>query len=365
MAIGARYRRSGRGALFLGGILAAALVWSTRGPGSTSGAETRIDRGAEVAVVDAGPLEIRIHLSHTAQLFHVVDQLSGWSEFCHAQYRREMAPLEAAEEAALKRYREVRLRHPWNSGLEELFYTSADLAEAVDSGVGAGIMTAQDGETIRVALERLEPRVASLIREESARLEWFRDRIAARDRRLAEVSVALARWFQVPRLEVDAFLIANPSAESFGGGFHGGRLAIEVPGQVDPLPMFLHELLHAFLARQRDAVERILERSDVEPGLDFQMLDEGIAHALSPGLYSIDPAADDELARELEELTRDESSSADHRHRVLRFALALRPILARDLESSAATFVEFLPRAIEAWGNVVADWHRPNAEASR
>ncbi len=40
------------------------------------------------AIVDAGPLTLDVRVSRTATLFHVVDQLSLWSPFCHAQYRR-------------------------------------------------------------------------------------------------------------------------------------------------------------------------------------------------------------------------------------------------------------------------------------
>jgi hypothetical protein len=34
----------------------------------------------------AGVLTLEIHASRTAHLFHVVDQISQWSEFCHHQY---------------------------------------------------------------------------------------------------------------------------------------------------------------------------------------------------------------------------------------------------------------------------------------
>jgi hypothetical protein len=33
----------------------------------------------------AGSLELDVHISETAQLFHVVDQISQWSEFSHSQ----------------------------------------------------------------------------------------------------------------------------------------------------------------------------------------------------------------------------------------------------------------------------------------
>jgi multisubunit Na+/H+ antiporter MnhE subunit len=38
--------------------------------------------------LEAGPLTLDIQVSKTAHLFHVVDQISQWSEFCHRQYSR-------------------------------------------------------------------------------------------------------------------------------------------------------------------------------------------------------------------------------------------------------------------------------------
>ena len=40
-----------------------------------------------VQTIVAGPLTLRVSTSRTAHLFHVVDQLSAWSPFCHRQYR--------------------------------------------------------------------------------------------------------------------------------------------------------------------------------------------------------------------------------------------------------------------------------------
>src|SRR5687767_1473120 len=42
-------------------------------------------------IVEAGPLTCEIHISRTATIFHVVDQLAEWSEYCHRQYGRHFA----------------------------------------------------------------------------------------------------------------------------------------------------------------------------------------------------------------------------------------------------------------------------------
>jgi hypothetical protein len=62
--------------------------------------------------VAAGPLVLRVHVSRTAQVFHVVDQLAAWSEFCHAQYARAVA-LSDDERALLAEHARVRAKLGW------------------------------------------------------------------------------------------------------------------------------------------------------------------------------------------------------------------------------------------------------------
>ena len=47
--------------------------------------ETILAQSVGSEVLEAGPLKLQIYISRTAHLFHVVDQISEWSEFCHQQ----------------------------------------------------------------------------------------------------------------------------------------------------------------------------------------------------------------------------------------------------------------------------------------
>ena len=346
-------------------ILALALVLLGGAWRSQAGEPARAESSpvtrtpTDVTVVDAGPLRLRLYLSHTAQLFHVVDQLSEWSPFCHRQYRRALTPLDEREEESLVRYREVRARHPWGAGLEQAFYTWLPLERAVGQAVATGGLTARDAETVGEVLRRFEPKLGPLVAAEAPRLEWFLRRIQSRRGRLADLSSKLGRWFGVSRLEVDAFLIANPSPDSFGGGFNGGRLTLEVPRAADPLPMLFHELLHAFVDPRRSSLERRLAEAGA-PGLDFETFNEGLAYALSPGIHTADGGGDDELALELEELSRSGATLADYRYRVLRYALALRPLVVAALESETGGFDDFVPGAIFEWRRLTAESAAPN-----
>ena len=84
-------------------------------------------------------------------------------------------------------------------------------------------------------------------------------------------------------------------------------------------------------------------------GLDGQTLNEGIAHALSPGLlHSEGENADPLFRRAAEGLARGESLEKLS-ERYYRYALALRPLLKEALDDESQTWETFLPRAIDAW----------------
>ncbi len=75
----------------------------------------------------AGPLTLEIHVSRTAHLFHVVDQIAAWSEFCHRQYvdwfERQERGLSAEDRELLRQHTAIRKQRGWGGGLEQTFYT--------------------------------------------------------------------------------------------------------------------------------------------------------------------------------------------------------------------------------------------------
>jgi hypothetical protein len=80
--------------------------------------------------LSAGPLTLELTSSESAQQFHIVDQLSQWSQFSHKQYRRALK-LEPDDEAALKAHAELRQRLHYGA-LDQAFYLSASLDEAYE-----------------------------------------------------------------------------------------------------------------------------------------------------------------------------------------------------------------------------------------
>jgi hypothetical protein len=70
-------------------------------------------------VLRLGPLTLDVHVSPTAQRFHLVDQLSAWDNACHGQYRESMQ-LSAQDEEVLKRYAAMRSQRRWGHYREYL-----------------------------------------------------------------------------------------------------------------------------------------------------------------------------------------------------------------------------------------------------
>ncbi len=307
------------------------------------------DEGPRIVV--AGPLTVEVHVSATANLFHVVDQLSGWSPYCHAQYRRAfegpaMGGLSEADRALLSRHAEVRAVRGWGGGLEQAFYTDLPLEQALERGVAAGHLTPEQVEVERAVFAGFRDRVERLVRDQSSTLGRFGERIEADREPLAAFAGRASRFFEGARPVVPVYLIANPSGTDIGGGFNGGRLALEVPTERDAYPSFLHELFHAFTATAgadlRGAAEGVAD-------LDSETLNEGLAYALAPGLrHSGGKSADPLRARVADDFAAGKPLS-DRYARYNRFGLALRPLLREALDDPAQTIKTFLPRAVDAW----------------
>src|SRR5688572_12454679 len=229
--------------------------------------------------IECGPLVLEVRASRTAHLFHVVDQLSAWSEFCHAQYGRAM-PLDDADRAALARHKAIRAVRGWGRGLEQAFYSPAPLDEALAAGVKAGHLAADEAAVEREVFARFADRVDALLRAQSADL---RKSLATLDREsVTRMAKQLGRLFEVERVEIPVYLMASPPPGS-GGGLNGGRMTIELePGQ-DAAPTLVHEATHGFIETKRAALEECVKRTE---GLDYQTLNEGIAYAVMPGLFS-------------------------------------------------------------------------------
>ena len=303
-------------------------------------------RAEEPVVLVVGPVHLEVHVSRTAHLFHVVDQLSGWSPFCHAQYRRAFEAdegLSADDLAALARHAALRKRKGWGQGLEQTFYTPLPLAQALAAGVRAGRLTAAEAEAEGEVLSHFGPRVDAFTSRRRSSVLAFCDRVVAWRERLTADLTPLARLCAVRDLEVPIYLIANPVGSALGGGYNGGRVALEVGETEDTYATLLHELFHALLAPRHEALE---EAARGAPSLDAETVGEGLCYALAPGLVHDGP---DRLARVA---SRDLAAGRrlwDAYVRFNRLGLCVRPMLREALQSEDATLDGLLSRVVDAW----------------
>lgn len=298
--------------------------------------------------VDGGALTLEVRVSETAHLFHVVDQISQWSEFCHGQYVTYFEDLDGGlsqeDRDLLAEHATIRGRHGWGGGLEQTFYTPLALDPALDEGVRQNHLTQADADMERRILERFRPRVEQLMAREAPTLKGLGAELSSNPDRLRGFADEVSRFVDCASLNVPVYLLANPSKHSGGGGYNGGRLTIEVPREYDPYPLLFHELFHAFL-KTRDA--NLTAAAESVPGLNLETLSEGIAYAYSPGLRHA--GSGDPLVTTAAEYLSKESWLTESYPRFNVYGLALRPILKQAFEEPPRTLDAFLPRAIDAW----------------
>lgn len=288
--------------------------------------------------IDCGPLVFEVYVSHTAHLFHVVDQLSAWDNACHGQYRESMA-LSEKDEEMLAAFAEVRKQRRWGQGLEETFYTPLNLERAVSAGRKAGHITRPEAEVIVPVLKYFAPRVEELL---SSREEILLRAFAEIDtERFEEAAKKLARFTGVKKLVVPTFPLASPGPG--GGGMDGGRLRWEIDSADLRFSVLLHEATHGFFMQKNYLLAATVERT---PGMTMTLLGEGFAYAIAPGLYG--DGDGDNLAYNVAKDRENKEAWEDPSYgRQRTYALALRPILAEALVDQ--TLEEFLPRARDVY----------------
>src|SRR6185503_650902 len=135
------------------------------------------------SVCDATPhrisfpkFELLISESKTAQLFHIVDQLSGWDQYTHKQYVRWAAkslPLDDEDKSFLQQHVELRHRYGWGKALEKAFLVDEPLDTAARDAVQHGLLTDAEATEERDILRHFAPRLAPLIQQQTPLMDAF------------------------------------------------------------------------------------------------------------------------------------------------------------------------------------------------
>jgi hypothetical protein len=310
---------------------------------------TPVFAGADDAwAITAGPLTLEIAVSSTANLFHAVDQISQWSEYCHRQYVSYFDSLEgglsAEDREALSQHSAVRKKHGWGGGLEQTFYVATDIETALAKGVKDGMITGAEADIERRVLARFKVRVDRLMSDQSQTLRGFAKAAAERRSELESFAVVLGRFVGCKQMTIPVFIIANPSETVIGGGFNGGKLALEIATRTDSYPTLLHELVHAFIRTKQGVIEAAA-RTAAE--LNSETLSEGLSYAYNPGI--VHAGGSDPLMKTVSDYMFRGSTLKDSYTRFNMYGLALRRLLEPALSDKNQTLETFLPRAVDAW----------------
>ncbi len=310
--------------------------------------KTIIAQANSAYCLDAGPLQLNIYISSTAHLFHVVDQIAQWSEFCHKQYISYFEGLEGGlskiDQDLLAQHQAIRRVHDWGQGLEQTFYTSLDLDSALKLGVKEGHLTKDEAEIERQILTHFKGRIEKLMSEEMPTLYSFKQKLISQRSDIVAFANDMSQFVGSDKLTIPVYLLANPHERNCGGGFNGGQLTLEIARNYDMYPTLLHELFHAFIKTKQEA---IIKAANSAPELNTETLSEGLAYAYNPGI--IHPGDSDQLLATVSNYIAKNSSMKDPYTRFNMYGLALRPLLRESLFKKQQTLEDFLPRATDAW----------------
>jgi hypothetical protein len=292
--------------------------------------------------------------SQTAQVFHVVDELSGWyprADPAYVAWAKKEMPLDDAERAMLEKHAKLRAKRRWG-GLDQAFEVNQPIADAVRSAVDKKLLTAADGDDERALLDHFSERVAPLLASRKTAIDAFEASLASQLPRLLPPLAQLGRFCEITdTIAVRAVLVPSAAAEAGGREGRATRtsIVVEIPTGGDAVPAFLHHLAHAILLHRRGTIALATANSAkcAEP-VDDATLEEGFAYAFAPGLVG---AGEGDALRDLVERDR-AGSLADPRVRAERLGLAMRTALSAALEGGHETISSFLPKACEAWANV-------------
>jgi hypothetical protein len=285
--------------------------------------------------------------SPTAQVFHLIDELSGWSppaNAAYAEWAKKELPLDDGEQAMIAKHAKLRAKRR-RGGLDAAFDVNAPIAEAARAGVENKLLTAGDAAEEQALLEHFEPRLLPFLGAQAKTIGLLEAQIASELPRAAALLARVGRFCEVTgTLRIHAVLVPSPSRG--GGRASRTTIVLEVAAGEDPLPTFFHYLAHAILLQRRGTLA--MGARKCKERVDDQTLEDALAYAIAPGLL---PASDHDRLRELAD-TDHAGSLRDPRVRAERLGLAIRTDLSAALEGGGDTIASFVPAMCDAWANV-------------
>lgn len=301
---------------------------------------------AQIRLVKLDGIHLHVSMSRTAEIFHFVDQMSNWDSSVHHSYVRwadRVLALTDDERDMLGQHASMRKVRGWGGGFEQAFYTDLPITDAARKAVREKLLTEDEATNESRILQHFAPRVTPYLKDRDGDVSAFISRL---ERESGGVSPTVAKLIRfsgtATPVELPVYLVPNPEPGNGGGGYSAGRLIVEISNDPDPMPVLLHEMLHSLLWKHKDEI--VAAAASI--GVGWSDLNEGIAHAFSPGLTD-DAFEAETLAERIANNYKKGRSLADGYSQSKKFiiALILRPMLRRALHNRQ-TFAQFLPVAV-------------------
>ncbi len=298
----------------------------------------------DVRTVDIGGITLSVSTSWSAQVFHIVDQLSLWSPYSHKQYARWAAKnieLNKADSSLLLQHAALRRAHQQNHDMDLAFLTSCSIEEAASRAVTDNRLSAGEAATEQAILLHFAERLSVLKQLSTRQATSFFTRLEARR---AETAVFIAKLLRFSatssKVTVPVYLVVNPDEKNGGGEANGGIVVIETQEEKpDMIPVLIHESLHFLLKPYKEKIRLASEAAGVDP----EVINEGLAYAMG-GLME-DP---DLLPNMLvQNITRGQGAS-DRYTRFYMAGVVVRPML-REALAKGETISTLLPKIIKKW----------------
>jgi hypothetical protein len=300
--------------------------------------------------VNIGGMIFSVSESRTAQVFHIVDQLSQWDQYAHKQYGRWAAKnlkLDQEDQQLLQKHAELRRVRGWGAGFEQAFLVDDSIDVAAVKAVQAKLLSPDEAATEKGILLHFASKLAVLCERGEAQIAAFKKRLIAQADKIKPLVQKLRRFAETQEtVKVPVFLVTNPEEGSGGGEANAGRLVIEVQDKPDPLPFLFHESMHLVLNPHLPAIKAAAESA----GLNWQVLNEGIAYALGPGLTDSSRESDSLVEALVRNVVQGKTAS-DNYTQFYMVASVIRPLLREALDKGE-TITTFLPKAVSKWRSV-------------
>ena len=132
--------------------------------------------------VDLGGMVLSVSDAPSAQIFHIVDQLSQWDIYTHDQYARWAKTtqlLDQRDRELLQQHAEMRKKRGWGHGFEQTFLVDESIENAAANGIAAKFLSATEANTERDILLHFAPKLEPLLRQRQTEIATFQQQLAS------------------------------------------------------------------------------------------------------------------------------------------------------------------------------------------